>query len=362
MFDKIVKLKNRVGMYMLFKELQNHINKIMATEEKVFSPIYYIYGEDAYLREKARLSIQECVIDKEFEDMNVSIFSNEDIITDIVDSLFQVPFFGNYRIVIAQLPTVVEKYGKGSDNVGNKLAQRFIKDFLEAINKNYLNEINPSTILIITSEEAKPGKINDFCEYVDCQKLDLVSIGIEIDNLLSQPPVGTMEDDAKSELIDRTLSNMTRIANEIPKLKAYTNGAKITKKDVQELVTEESEYAIYELANALTAKDGDEVMKIVNNLLGKGEDPMSILSNLYKNYRQFFHLSLHLSESNEDIAQYIGVGSKQIYYMRKNIRDYTQKRLKMCVDTIHELQTAVLAGNREPHSALMEGVLTLLTI
>ena len=76
MFDKIVKLKNRVGMYMLFKELQNHINKIMATEEKVFSPIYYIYGEDAYLREKARLSIQECVIDKEFEDINFSIFSN----------------------------------------------------------------------------------------------------------------------------------------------------------------------------------------------------------------------------------------------------------------------------------------------
>lgn len=347
---------------MLFKELQSHINKVMESEEKSFSPIYYIYGEDAYLRERAKLLIQDCVVDKEFIDMNVSIFSSEDSITDIIDSLFQVPFFGNYRIVLVQLPTTIEKYGKGSETVGSKMDQRFIKDFLDGINKNYLNEINSSTILIITTEDAKPGKINDFCEYVDCQKLDLVSIGIEIDKLLAQPPVGTMDDDAKNELVNRTLSNMTRIANEIPKLKAYTNGAKITIKDVKELVTEESEYAIYELANALTAKNGDEVMKIVNNLLGKGENPMSILSNLYKNYRQFFHLSLHLSESNEEIAQYIGVGSKQIYYMRKNIRDYTQKRLKMCVDTIHELQSAVLAGEREQYSALMEGVLTLLTI
>ena len=347
---------------MLFKEFQNHINKVMESDDKVFSPIYYIYGEDAYLRERARLAIQYSVVDKEFIDMNVSIFSNEDSITDIIDSLYQVPFFGNYRIVVVQLPTTAEKYGKSQETAKNKLDQRFIKDFLDGINKNYLNEINPSTILIIATEDAKPGKINDFCEYVDCQKLDLVSIGIEIDKLLAQEPVGTIENDAKNELINRTLSNMTRIANEIPKLKAYTNGAKITIKDVQDLVTEESEYAIYALANALTDKNGDEVMKVVNNLLGKGEDPMSILSNLYKNYRQFFHLSLHLSESNEEIAQYIGVGSKQIYYMRKNIRDYTQKRLKMCVDTIHNLQTAVLAGEREPYAALMEGVLTLLTI
>ena len=114
---------------MLFKELQSHINKVMGTEEKAFSPIYYIYGEDAYLRERAKLAIQDSVVDKEFADMNVSIFSNEDSITDIVDSLFQVPFFGNYRIVLVSLPTTVEKYGKGTETVGSKLDQRFIKDF-----------------------------------------------------------------------------------------------------------------------------------------------------------------------------------------------------------------------------------------
>ena len=347
---------------MLYKELQSHINKAMSSEVGGFSPIYYIYGEDAYLRERARLSIQEQLIDREFEDMNVSIFSNEDSIQDILDSLFQLPFFGNYRLVIVQLPTTAEKYGKNYESVGSKLDQRFVKDFIEAINKNYLNEINSSTILIITTEDAKPGKINDFCEYVDCKKLDLVALGLEIDRLLAQAPSGTMDADAKEELINRTLLNMTRISNEIPKLKSYTNGAKITKKDVQDLVTEESEYATFEIANALTEKDGDKVMKIINNQLSKGEQAMTLLTQLYKNYRNFFHLSLHLNDSNEEIAQYLGVNPNQLYYMRKNIRDYTQKRLKTCVDTIHELQTAVLAGEREPYSALMEGVLTLLTV
>ena len=294
--------------------------------------------------------------------MNVSIFSNEDTIQDILDSLFQLPFFGNYRVVVVQLPATPDKYGKNAETAGSKLDQRFVKDFLDAINKEYLNEINPSTILIITTEDAKPGKINDLCEYVDCKKLDLVSLGLEIDKLLDQAPTGTIDSDAKEELINRTLSNMTRISNEIPKLKAYTNGAKITKKDVEDLVTEESEYATYEMANALVAKDGDKVMKIINNQLSKGDSPMSLLTNLYKNYRSFFHLSLHPNDSNEEIAPYLGVSPNQLYYMRKNIRDYTQKRLKTCVDTVHELQSAVLAGEREPYIALMEGILTLLTI
>lgn len=347
---------------MLFKELQSHIDKAMSSEVKGFSPIYYIYGEDAYLRERARLSIQELVVDKEFEDMNLSFFSNEDSIQDIVDSLFQLPFFGNYRMVVVQLPYTAEKFGKFNDSVSAKQEKSFVKDFLDAINKNYLNDINSSTILVITTEDPKPAKIDSFCEYVDCKKLDMVALGFEIDKLLEIEPQGSIDQDAKEELINRTLSNMTRISNEIPKLKAFTNGAKITIKDIQDLVTEDAEYASFEIVNALITKDGDKVMKIINNQMSKGEQPMTLLGLIYKHYRNFFHLSLHLNDSNDDIAQYLGVSSGQLYYMRKNIRDYTQRRLKTCVDTIHELQTAVLAGEREQYSALMEGVLTLLTV
>ena len=344
---------------MLYKELLRHLENVQ--RKKVpFAPIYYIYGVDAYLRLSALRQIEKVAVEEEFSSMNLANFTTDNTVQEIFDSLTQLPFFGDYRVVSVTLPYNADK--KTDPGEKTESAKKFNNAFFDYLNR-YVKEINPSTIFVIVSDEESVKAKYDEIIYVECAKLDVTSLNIEIGKLLEEEPTCQMDQDAINNLIERTLSDMTRISNEIPKLKAYTNGAKITIRDVKELVTEEAEYAVYEISNAVAAKNADQALTILNNMLEHGVKPMTILGILYNAYRKMFHVSLHPNDDSPEFLKAIGAASSNsLFYVKKSVKDYSQVRLKKCVDTIHEAQSRVLAGDIEESHILDEVIVKLLTI
>ena len=342
-----------------YKGLLKHLENVSRKQEN-FAPIYLIYGPDGYLRYNAVRQIEKYAVDEEFNAMNVANFTTESTVQEIFDSLTQLPFFGDYRVVNVTLPFDQEK--KTADGEKTESAKKFLNSFYDYLER-YFGEINTSTIFVILSDDDKISNKYSEITYVECNKLDVVSLNVEIQKLLEEPPVCQMDQNAINNLIERTMSDMNRISNEIPKLKAYTNGAKITLKDVEELVTKDTEFAIYEISNAVSAKNADKAIVVLDSMLDNGVRPMTILGTLYNAYRKMLHVSLHPDDSSPEFLKAAGISSiDSLYHIKSSIRDYTQVRLKKCVDTIHDAQTRVLAGELEEGQVLGEVILKLLTI
>ena len=342
-----------------YKALLKHLENVSRKQE-TFAPIYLIYGPDAYLRYNAVKQIEKLAVDEEFNAMNVANFTTESTVQEIFDSLTQLPFFGDYRVVNVTLPFDQEK--KTEQGEKTETAKKFLNSFYEYLER-YLGEINTTTIFVILSDDDKLTEKYKQITYVNCAKLDVVALNVEIQKLLEEPPVCQMDQAAINNLIDRTMSDMTRISNEIPKLKAYTNGAKITLRDVEELVTKDAEYSIFEISNAVSAKDADKAIVVLNSMLDNGTKPMTILGILYNSYRRMLHVSLRPDDSSPEFLKAAGVNStQQLYHIKSSIKNYSQVRLKKCVDVIHNAQTRVLAGDMEESQVLDEVILNLLTI
>ena len=196
---------------------------------------------------------------------------------------------------------------------------------------------------------------------VSCSRLDDVEILSEIDELCKKPPQIKIDRDAAVELISRTQGSMARIAIEIAKLKSYSNGT-ITKIDVCEMVSADIDFQIYELANAVSEKNAAKALEVLDVFFKNGIRGVTIINRLYDKYRNMLHAELNKGLSNDDLAKLLGMKSGAVYFLRKVSSNYSQMRLKRCVDYLHALQFDVLTGKRGDVSAIHEAILQLLVI
>ena len=154
---------------------------------------------------------------------------------------------------------------------------------------------------------------------------------------------------------------MSRIATEMVKLKAYCDDV-ITKRAVEEMVSANIDFQIYELANAVSEKNANKALEALDVFFKNGIRGVTIINRLYDKYRNMLHAELNKNLPNEEVAKLLGMKSGAVYFLRKVSSNYSQMRLKKCVDYLHSLQYDVLSGKRSDVSAIHEAILQLLNI
>lgn len=326
---------------MKYTELKQHINK---ANSESFAPCYVIGGDDAYLKQRALQTFKSLVI-PEYADFNLSVVSQADGANEIVDALSVFPVFDEHKLVI------VPDMSKPSD-VDRDILLR------------YLNSPNPTSILLLVFDGVEGRNLcakYKQLQYVDCDKLDLNSIAIEVESILENPPKRTIMRQAMTSLAERTQNDMSRICTEVQKLKAYSDG-EITVSDVEEMVVPNLDYAVYELTGAVSEKQADKALKVLDVFKKQGTKPYAILQLLYMQYRKMLHAELHKNDDELDLANMLGISKGALFYLKKVSKNYSQTRLKRCVDFLHQLQYDIFSGQRGDEEAVHEAVLSLLNI
>ncbi len=328
---------------MKYTELEKHLN-LAQNGECAFSPIYVIGGADAYLRASATGFFKK-LVSPEYADFNLSVISHGVGISSVVDALSLYPVFDDRKVVV--VPDVSEKLSDGD----------------KGLILGYLKEPNPCAILVLVGE----GKaVTDFAKdskltYVDCNKLDENAIAIEVDKLLLAHPKKNIEKQALRALVEKTLGDMSRVVSEITKLKSYS-GDTITFADVELMVAPDLEFAIYELTGAVSEKQAERALEILDVFFKQGVKGVTLITMLYNQYRKMLHAELHKTDDAETLASMLEISSKALYHVRRVSKNYTQMRLKQAVDYLHNLQYSILSGKRLEHTAVHDAVLTLLNI
>ena len=154
---------------------------------------------------------------------------------------------------------------------------------------------------------------------------------------------------------------MSRIVSEITKLKSYSQGT-ITRQDVCDMVSADIDFQIYELANAVSEKNADKAIEVLDVFFKNGIRGVTIINRLYDKYRNMLHAELNKNMPNEELGKLLGMKSGAVYFLRKTSSNYSQVRLKKCVDYLHSLQCDILTGARNDVSAIHEAILQLLAI
>lgn len=360
---------------MRYFDLEKHLSAVTSGGECA-KPLYVIAGNDAYLRYNA-LNAFKSLVDDDFKDFNLTFVSQSDGVGVVEDALSTFPMFGDWKVVVVP-------------DIATKLSDED-KDFV----KTYVLAPNPTSILVAVvdcpeddddekgskkkedaqtegdggEQNKKNNKVNltplakTFCqkfgiECINCDHLERNEIANEVQEILDEVPECKMDANALDILIDYTKSDMSRISREVQKLKAYS-GNRITAKDVEELVAPNSDYVAYLLTNAVTEKNADEALKIVNSLLGRGKSGVGIISMLYNQYRKMLHMTLYTGD-DEQLQKLLDISGGQLYHLKRVAKNYSQVRLKKCVDYLHGLQYAIVSGKREELSAVHDAILTLL--
>jgi DNA polymerase-3 subunit delta len=104
-----------------------------------------------------------------------------------------------------------------------------------------------------------------------------------------------VEPDAARELVDALGGDMMMIANELEKLELYVGEKKrITLGDVETMVLAAKQRSLYELTDAISARDRAKALEVLDAILSSGDGDDAAIGHLYmlaKTFRQMLVIS-----------------------------------------------------------------------
>src|SRR5947207_6612758 len=258
-------------------------------------PAYILIGDEVFFRDRCRAAVLQHLVQPEMRDFSVNDLDLAEASTaEILDRArtpslmapFQVFFIRNVKLL----------YGRGSHQAE-----------LEAI-ETYCDDPNPAALLIFVADHISiPADVRrmemtdrdrydriretlgEFCGIVELARVD-ESDGMRwvIDTATQQNV--KIDQDAARELIDSLGADMMLISNELEKLILFVGEKKrITLGDVETMVLAAKQRSLYELTDAISARDRVRALEMLDAMLSSGNGDEAAIGHLYmlaKTFRQ----------------------------------------------------------------------------
>ena len=281
--------------------------KAAATTGAALRPGYVFAGDEIFLYDRCRRAVVDLLIDPSLRD-----FSLSDL--DLADtSIFHALDRARTPSLMAPFQVIFIK------NLKNLYTRGAKKDEFAAL-KDYFRSPNPQAVLIFVADhlrlpaDLRRMEMQDKERYEriretlgdDCGMVELARVD-EADAMrwLIATAEGRgmkFEPDAARELADALGADMMLIAGELEKLMLYaTERRRITLGDVETMVLAAKQRSLYELTDAITARDKPRALLLLHGLLNAsdgGED--SAIGHLYMLARTFRQMAVILEKNVRD--------------------------------------------------------------
>ncbi len=298
--------------------------------------LFFIKGEDAFLREKAVEMIVSRAV--KLKELNALFYDDESTdMVAIVNSCRALPMMDEHRVVVLK-----------------DLAVKKADELTPLV--EYLKAPTPSTIVVVVVSESLLiyKKIEEQAIVVDCSYLDTAMLSRLVVSELTKNGV-QINQDALEALIDYCNHDYMRISNEIVKLVNFVGNGVIDRNIVDISVVKDVEYDIFELTNAVSEKNGSAAISIIKNLLLRKEPPQKLLIMLQNSFRRMF-FAMSSKESNEVVATKLNVKPYAVKKAREQGAKFGIAKLKKCMDLGAQLDFSVKNGKITDENALINYV------
>lgn len=280
--------------------------------------VYIIHGDDDYLIEQSISDIRNKLEELEPELEYSSYYSDSSKITEILDIANSLGLFSKKKLVVI------------------KQCEKLHKSDTEYL-LNYVNNPNKQTILVLIFENLKNFKIEP--------SENLISVNIPSDpkNIIltvkkeAENQGYIIKNDAIQKLIELVGENLIDLIGEIKKLAINQSNGEIEKSDVENYITKSSYNDVFELVNAVCNKDKKLALKVLKDLEDIGEEPISVINRISWRIRSVWQVKELLDKkvSKEQILKELKISSGNLYYIQKQVNNFTYDELKKALNSIY---------------------------
>lgn len=275
---------------MTYNQIINNIRN------KIFHPIYFLQGEEAYYIDSIAEMLEEHVVDDVYRDFSQTVVYGRDVSPAEVASLCKVyPMMGAHQLVVVREAQDMDKIEE-----------------LEA----ELDRFPPSTILVINYKYKKIDGRKSFAKKV-AQKGVLFESKRPFDNQIPEwinkylnQKNYTISPLAVQIIADYLGNDLGKLRNELEKLIIpIPGGGHITEKEVEANIGISKDYSIFELQKAMAQRDFQKSFRIVHHYGANSKEYPLIRSIilLYQFFSKVVRYHQTADKSRNNIASVLGI-------------------------------------------------------
>ena len=305
--------------------------------------LYLLLG-DRFLVDKKLAEIRH---DVGVDEYNSVVYDAEDFdLSTIVADAQTIPFMSDEKLVVIKHISF-----EASDLLGDFLALiDDIPSFLHLV-------IIPSKI----DKKTKVFKrISAVGEVHDYEKLSSEQLRESIVHFLDRRMI-KIEPQALEELVARVDMNAESVMHELSKMDNYfAQGDTVTLYDVEMLTPRNVEDDVFQLINAVVAKQKQPALAMLSDLL-KSEDAMRLLTLIQNKFREINYTKQLLMKGfkKEDLMRLFNASKGRAYYMEKNASMLTEEELSYQLDQLADTEFSIKKGILDKLVALELYILNL---
>ena len=330
-----------------------------------FLRVYFIYGNEGFLKQHYANEICKKSVSKDFEDFNLNkLDGKETTLSEIYDCISAFPMMSDYTCTLVKDFPLINFIGDRGK----------IDPELETV----LSDIPESSVLVfwmdtveIDEKNSKWIKLIKFLDGVGaCAKIDKRTRSDLAKLLCSSASKKncTLSRDNAYYMIGLVGEDMSTLQNELNKVCSYTGSGEITKEHIDKTVIVSVEAKIFQLSRMIARSEADNAFETLGNLFKLREEPVVILSVLSKAFVDMYRVKavkekgLPSSKLGEDFPSAYKNKSFVIDNASTDASKYTLKQLKSALDILADGDRRLKSTGEDGKTVLEELILRLLRV
>lgn len=234
-------------------------------------PLYLFLGPERFLRRES-VALLTATVDEAFRVFNVDAFSASDHdLETIFDIARQLPMMSPRRLVTIRDADAIRE---GSQDALEKYLKDPVDSAIVVFMADALDQRRKTSTAL-----AKACTTVSFAALSEADAARWVEAHVkQLGGRIDRAAIGAIVDLAGTEL--------TRLSVEVEKLVSHAGSASIDVPSVRALITRSREHQVWDLTDAILARDRARAIRVVVRQLDAGEEPLGLLGMLASTYRK----------------------------------------------------------------------------
>lgn len=310
--------------------------------------LYLLFGTDGFLmKSRTEAILAEHGVDAaDVESFDVEEASLE----EAVNSAMTIPFLSERKAVLLR-NCVFLTAAKGP-----KEAELPLPYLLR-----YLQNPSPTTVMILLAPYEKLDTrkqvfrvCEETCRIVECAASKKEDIYAIVKKAVAEAGK-TMDADALEEFVNRTDRDASLAVNELDKLLLYADSrSRIDLSMVRTVTTRNLEDNVFELVNAILARDSRTVTRVYQDLSRVGTEPTNILALIIAKFQEILYAKelLRTERGFDDVMKFFNATKGRTYYIVKNAKELTEDQLARYMNELEKIDYRIKSGALDKKIAL----------
>lgn len=324
-----------------------------------FSNAYFIYGDEAYLKEFYISKFKSKLVDKTFESFNLHQYDGGGVeLDDIIKDAQMLPMMSEYNLVIAR-DYPIEK---------SKNDMNLLKEFLE--------DVPDTTVFIFFFDAKQLG--TDTATFKNLVKnFDAAGCVVNLEKRNESEVAKMLVAGAKKRgavlninnaryLISIAGNDLKNLLNELDKLSYFAKGSEITKEIIDNMATKCLQARIYDLSKAVVSGNSDAAYSVLNTLFEMKEEPIVLNSTISSVYIDMYRVKCAKSAGYafSDVSNYYSYGKREFVLKNasSNCAKLTERQIRASIDEIIAVDVKLKSTAIDKRLLLEELIAKLLVI